>query len=151
MTPRRRLAALVGAGVVPWVVVGSESSVSLVASFGLVVPATGHVTPVWTYASVLTRGLPESLLAWPVASLLYALVLSSAAAGWLWGREDRRLTGGLLVLAGASLLPVAVAAGRPPGVLALPVGPAACWLVAWWVDGDALARMVRDGGVGGKR
>jgi uncharacterized protein (TIGR04206 family) len=144
MTARVRLAAVALAGLVPWVVVtfGPEPSVDLVHSFGLVSPSPLHVTSLPSYLLVYTSGLPESLLAWPVASLLYGVALASAVSARLVGREDRRVTGGLLVLSGMSLLPVAIAVGRPRGVTALPVGTAALWLVAWWGYRGALVAAV---------
>ncbi|MFB6353528.1 MAG: TIGR04206 family protein [Halobacteriales archaeon] len=151
MRPGRRLAVVAAVGAVPWVVVRTpDAPASLVASFGLIAPATGRVTLVTTYLFELTRGLPASLLAWPVASLLYAVALGSAASGWSTGREDLRITGGLLVLVGASLLPLSLALGRPAGVVALPVGTAAGWLAAWWAYRHALRRIVTAGGAGGR-
>ena len=147
----RRLLATVAAGLVPWLVVRSAGTWSLVLAVGLAAPPSPHVTPVWTYVLDLTAGLPPSLSAWPVATLLWGAAVASAAGGLLFGREDRRLTGGLLVLAGLSLLPVAAFLSRRAGVWALPVGTAALWLVAWWGHGDALARVVREGGAGRER
>jgi len=90
---------------------------------------------------VLSRGLPRSLVGWPVATLLWFLALASGVSGLTIGREDPRVTGGLLVLAGLSLLPVARSVGRPPGVLVVPVGAVALWVVAWWKYGHALRRI----------
>lgn len=145
MTSGPRLAAVAAAGLLPWVVVigqGPGAAVSLVFSFGLVNPAPLHVTPLPTYLLVLTRGLPESLLAWPVAALLYGLAFASASSARVAGREDRRVTGGLLVLAGLSLLPVAATVGRPATVVAVPLGTVGLWLVAWVGYGDALVRIL---------
>ena len=146
MRPQARLAAVAAAGLVPWVVVRSGGSVGLVLAFGLLNPATGRLTTLPAYLLVHTRGLPDALLAWPVASLLWLAALAAALVAVLAGREDPRLTGGLLAFAGASLLPVAGAVGRPPSVTALPVGTAALWAVAWGAYGDALVRTVRRGG-----
>ena len=144
MSARARAAAVVAAGLVPWVVVlgpGPGARVSLVFSFGLVNPSPLHLTTLPAYLLVLTRGLPASLLAWPVGTLLWLAALGSALGAIAIGREDGRLSGGLLVLAGFSLLSVAGAVGRPAGVLALPVGTAALWAVAWWGYGPALRRL----------
>lgn len=146
MTARVRLVAIAIAGLLPWVVVvgeGPAASVSLVFSFGLVNPAPLHLTTLPDYLLVFTSGLPESLLAWPVATLLWVGALVSALVGLASTREDRRLTGGLLVLSGVSLIPVTVAVGRPAGVTAVPVGTVALWAVAWWGYGDALRRIGR--------
>ena len=146
-----RLVATAAVGLVPWLVVRSAGTWSLVGSFGLVGPAPWHVTPVWTYLLELTAGLPPGLVAWPVAAVLWLAALASAAGGALLDREDRRLTGGLLVLVGLSLLAVAGTVGRSRGAVALPVGTAAVWLVAWWAHGDALRHAVRAGPTGPPR
>jgi uncharacterized protein (TIGR04206 family) len=148
MSGRRRLVAIVAAGVLPWIVVlgeGPGAGASLVFFFGLVNPAPLHVTTLPAYLLVLTSGLPESLLAWPVASALWLGALSSGLSGVAGGREDRRLTGGLLVLAGLRLLPVTLAVGRPAGVTALPVGTAVTSAVGWWAYRDALAGILTGG------
>ena len=149
-TARERLLGTVVAGLVPWLVVRSAGTWSLVLAVGLVGPDPRHGTFVWTYLLTLTRGVPPSLLAWPVAGLLWLAAVASAATGLALGREDRRVTGGLLVLAGASLLPLATAVGRPAEVLAVPVGTAALWAVAWWAHGDALRRVRRSAGAGSR-
>ncbi|MDZ7702600.1 MAG: TIGR04206 family protein [Halobacteriales archaeon] len=141
----RAAAAVVAVGVLPWLVVLSGDSVGFVLSVGLLNPATGHLTTLPAYLFELTRGLPEPLLGWPVATLLWLAAVVSALVGRAVGREDRRLTGGLLVLAGLSLLPLAVAVGRPRGVSALPVGAVGLWAVAWWGYGDALRAVARGG------
>lgn len=136
-TVRRRLLALLAAGLLPWVVVVSGGEVGLVLSWGLADPTSGDVTTLPAYVR-LTGGLAVSrhLLAWPVATVLYLAAVASAAGGAL-GREDRRVTAGLLVVVGATLLPVAAGVGRATGVAAAPVGSAVCWAAAWvgWREG----------------
>jgi len=81
--------------------------------------------------------LPASLQAWPLALGLHLLAVASALVGGLSGREDRRVTGGLLVLAGIASLwvtlglasRVAATVGTEAG-LVVPVGALATWLVA---------------------
>lgn len=141
---RRRVVALLAAGLLPWVVVVSGGEVGLVFAWGLADPAAPAVTTLPAYVR-LTGGLAVSrhLVAWPVAAGLYLAAVASAAAAAA-GREDRRVTAGLLVLVGTTLLPVAAGIGRPAGVAAAPVGTAVCWAAAWvgWPDGlRALARV----------
>lgn len=113
-------------------VVLSDGSVGLVFAWGLVNPGTLHVTDIGSYLFVHTRGLPEFLLAWPIAAVLYIGAIASGLLG-LWNREDPRLTGGLLVLAGLSLIVFADGISRPASITGLPVGTVLVWLVAWWV------------------
>ena len=71
----------------------------------------------------------------PVSTILYACALASASAG-LWWREDRRLTGGLLVLAAISHLGFSIAVWHP-SQLAIPAGPVLLAVVVWrlyWAD-----------------
>jgi len=129
--PPRRLAAVVAIVAVPWVVVVSRGEITVIFAFGLVDPAPFHLTTVTDYLFRHTRGLPRFLLAWPVASLQYGIAVVAAAAATR-GREDVRVTAGLLTLAGASLLWTAVGFARRPGYAAFPAGTAALWAVVWW-------------------
>ncbi|WP_227354808.1 TIGR04206 family protein [Haladaptatus salinisoli] len=126
----RRL-ALLALGLVPWTVLVARGGTTFVFPWGLVEPTTLHVTTLPDYLFVYTAGLPDRLLAWPVSVLCYLLALACAFAGRF---EDRRVTAGLLVLAGASHASFAL--GLVTGVsrsgLVVPVGPVALWLVAWW-------------------
>lgn len=131
-TAGRRLAVLLGLLFVPWLVVFSNGEVGLTFAWGLANPATGHVTSIAAYLFVHTRGLPDYLLAWPIATLLYVAAIANAVAG-LRGREDPRLTGGLLVLVGLSLAVVARGISRPASVVGLPIGTIAVWVLAWWL------------------
>ena len=129
---RRRAFVLIALLGIPWLVVLSDGAVGLVFAWGLLNPDTWHVTTIYAYLFVHTRGLPDYLLAWPVAVALLLAAVMSAIAG-RWAREDPRVTGGLLVLVGLSILVTARGIGRPPSVVGLPVGTAAVWVVAWWV------------------
>lgn len=98
---------------------------------------TDPVYVVWVtqYMFEYTRGLPDRLMAWPISSLLGAASLGSAAAGVGWDREDRRVTTGLLVLAGLSHLGFAWGVGRRnPLATVVPIGPVVAWVVVWWFD-----------------
>ncbi len=95
---------------------------------------------VWAYFLDQSRpfaALPASIRAWPLAIGFHLLAAASAAAGVALGREDRRVTGGLLVLAAAASLWVAVGLATRFGVGAtsglftvLPVGAVATLAVA---------------------
>lgn len=124
---------------IPWLVVVSNGEVGLVFPWGLLNPDTWHVTTLDAYLFVHTRGLPDYLLAWPIAVALLLGAITSAIAG-RWGREDPRLTGGLLVLVGLLILVTARGIGRPSSVIGLPVGTVAVWFVAWWVYWPLISR-----------
>ena len=124
---------------IPWLVVVSNGEVGLVFAWGLFNPDTWHVTTLDAYLFVHTRGLPDYLLAWPIAVVLLFGAITSAIAG-RWGREDPRLTGGLLVLVGLLILVTARGIGRPSSVIGLPVGTVAVWFVALWVYWPLITR-----------
>jgi uncharacterized protein (TIGR04206 family) len=96
--------------------------------------------PVWAYFLDQSRpfaALPASIRAWPLAVGFHLLAAVSAAAGATVGREDRRVTGGLLVLAAAASLWVSVGLATRFGVgttsglfTVLPVGAVATVAVA---------------------
>ncbi|WP_080506019.1 TIGR04206 family protein [Halorubrum sp. BV1] len=96
--------------------------------------------PVWRYFLDQPRAfstLPPSIRAWPLAVGFHLLAAGSALSGIACGREDRRVTGGLLVLAaGASLwvstgLALRFGVGTTAGWLTvIPVGALATVAVA---------------------
>ena len=108
--------------------------------------------PVWAYFLEQPRpfgALPASIRAWPLAIGFYLLATASATAGVALGREDRRVTGGLLALAAAASLWVSVGVatrfgvGTTSGWLAvLPVGALATLAVAVGVYGRDLRGIV---------
>ncbi|WP_137283323.1 TIGR04206 family protein [Halorussus salinisoli] len=128
-TDPRRLLALLAIAVVPWSVLASGD---LVFAWGLMTTTPVHVTTLTDYLLVHTAGLPRRLLAWPVATFLYSLAVANAFVGWIApDREDRRVTGGLLVLAGLSDLWFSVGLFRPDSPV-IPVGTVLLWTAAWW-------------------
>ena len=132
--PRRRLAAVVLLGLLPWTAVVLEEGVSLVFSFGLVSTDPLHFVDLYDYLFVHTAGLPRRLQAWPAGVLLYAGALASATSG-IRDVEDPRLTGGLLLFAGVAHAQVAYGLYRTYGAggpLVVPLGAAATWTVVWW-------------------
>lgn len=111
--------------------------------FHLVTPfadATPVTYPLWTFFAEQPRSfasLPKSIQAWPLALGLHVVALGSALLGATVGREDRRVTGGLLVLAGIATLWVTLGiafrfgVGFDAGLLSvLPIGAAGTWAVA---------------------
>jgi uncharacterized protein (TIGR04206 family) len=129
-TDRRRAALVLAAGLVPWAIIPYETGAAVVFSFGQATSTPLVVQPVTRY--LLGGGpLPRSLLAWPMATLLYLLGVVSAGLA-LMEAEDRRVTAGLFALAGLDLLYFAVTFSSVRlRVVALPVGVVLLWLVAW--------------------
>lgn len=130
-----RFAAIVVVLGLPWTIIVVNGAVELVFVWGLVNPDPVHVVWITDYVFKYTRGLPERLLAWPISSVLGAASLVSAAAGAGWDREDRRVTAGLLVLAGLTHLGFTLGVGRRnPLATVVPIGPVVAWVVVWWFD-----------------
>ncbi len=74
-------------------------------------PGGVHIYPIWSYFLDQPRPfgtLPASIRLWPVATGFHLLAATSAACGAVFGREDRRVTGWLLVLAALATLTVTV-------------------------------------------
>lgn len=133
----RRLLAALAAGALPWtaIVVGyGGSDLEYVFAWGLITTDPLHAVTLPAYLFEHTAGLPDRLLAWPVAVLLYAMAVGSTAFGTAVGPEDRRFTAGTYTLAGASLLAFALGVARrnPEVTTAVPVGTALLWGLAWW-------------------
>jgi uncharacterized protein (TIGR04206 family) len=128
---RRRLGPFLVLLLIPWsVLVYERGVVTLLFPWGLVTPSAGSATTLYHYLFVYTAGLPDYILAWPTAVALYLLAGLSALAGVVRGREDRRLTAGLLGLAGIALLGLARGFSLQPGRFALPLGTLALAVVA---------------------
>ena len=129
---------------VPMAVVPGDGGPTLVSLWGFVtLGGDGYGVggyPVWAYFLDQPRPfatLPPSIRAWPLALGFHLLAAGSATGGVALGREDRRVTGGLLVLAAAATLWVAAGLGVRFGVGAtagwfsvLPAGAVATLLVA---------------------
>jgi uncharacterized protein (TIGR04206 family) len=138
MGSQSRLLTIAAVGLFPWSVVLAGSELTLVFSFGLVDPVPLHVTDVVRYAFVYTRGLPEFLFAWPVGTALYLVALASALSGYVFDREDRRVTAVVLVLVAVTQVSFARGFSQQPGRVALPLGALLCVAVVWWFDWPAL-------------
>lgn len=136
---RRRLAAVVLAGVVPWTVLVIGTEFTLVFTFGLFNTNPPQLLPVYDFFFRYTDGLPSFIEAWATGVLLYGLALASALSGLRW-REDPRIT--LLSLVGAGLSQVGVFLGfdRRLGYTAIPLGTVVLLAVAWWYYWPLVAR-----------
>jgi len=105
-----------------------------------VADAGPHAYPLWRFFAEQPRSFasfPKSIQAWPLALGLHAVALASALLGLTVGREDRRVTGGVLVLAGIATFWVTLGVAHRFGVgldasllTVLPIGAAGTWAVA---------------------
>lgn len=97
--------------------------------------------PIWTYFLDQPRAfsaLPVSIRVWPLGVGFHLLAACSAGLGVVFGREDRRVTAGLLVCAAVATLWVGLGVAGRFGVGAgaswltvLPVGPVVTLGVVW--------------------
>ncbi|SNR47230.1 TIGR04206 family protein [Halorubrum vacuolatum] len=121
---------------------------------GSVDPTVGFsIYPVWDYFGDQPRPfatLPASIQAWPLALAFHLLAVASAGTGRLFGREDRRVTGGLIVLGALATLWVTVGvasrfgAGNVMGIFSvLPVSTVASLAVVIAVYRNDLRRIFR--------
>jgi len=141
---------------VPMAVIPAGGDLTVVSLWGFVNTASSGSGlggyPVWAYFLDQSRpfaALPASIRAWPLAIGFHLLAAASAAAGVALGREDRRVTGGLLVLAAAASLWVSVGLATRFGVgttsglfTVLPVGALATLAVAVAAYGSDLRNVV---------
>ncbi|GAD53634.1 hypothetical protein MBEHAL_2394 [Halarchaeum acidiphilum MH1-52-1] len=145
----RRLLVLLLVGLPPWTVIrwtnpGGSVGYDSYFAYGLGTlfgPLGRHFTLLPTYLdhAVVTTYWQQ---AWPTGAFLYACALASVALG-LIGREDRRVTAGLLGMAGAAELLHAVGlVHHNPRLLVLPIGTVLLWGVALARYRDALRRLV---------
>lgn len=155
VSTRREFAVVAALLAVPVAVLTSGSGdLTLVTLWGLVNPGSlssprvVNAYPLWAFLADQPRpfgSLPASIRAWPLAIGFHLLATASAAGGVTTGREDRRVTGGLLVLAATAAFWVAagvagrVGVGTTAGWLTvLPVGTAATLGVAVGLYGHDL-------------
>lgn len=134
-TRRRRVVlAILAAGLPPWSIqVYFDGPVSFLFPWGTTTPSTGSLTTIYHYFFVYTAGVPGYVLGWPVSVGLWALALVSAVVAVRFGRDDARVTAGLLVLAGVAQFDLALGFSFQPGRVAVPLGTAMLWAVAGWV------------------
>jgi len=131
----RSLLAVLALLVVPWSVqtFAGARPPGFVFAWGLVNFDPFSVTVIWDFLFRYTMGLPDYILAWPLSVACYGLALASAGWGYITGREDPRVTAGLLAAAGVAQLTLARGFSFQPGRAGWPLGTLACWLVAWWL------------------
>jgi len=110
--PRRRLAAVVAAGLLPWTVLFIGTELTVLFSFGLFNTNPPQLVSIFGYFVRYTDALPSFIESWGTGVLLYLLALGSAVSGVLW-REDHRITA--LALLGAALSQIGVASASPGG------------------------------------
>jgi uncharacterized protein (TIGR04206 family) len=136
--PGRRFAAYAALFLVPWSLVDAGGVLTFVFPFGLLNFDPLYVSDVVSFATVNTEYLPRYLLSWPIGVGLYALAILSLLSGLVFDREDRRVTAGLVVLAGLTQLSMVYGFVRSPGATAMPLGAVLCWAVVWWFDWPAI-------------
>ncbi len=129
--PRRRLIAVVVAGLVPWTVVLIGKELTLVFSFGLFNTNPPELLSVYSYFIRFTSALPQFIESWGSGVLLYAFALASAVAGVVWC-EDVRVTALALAGAGLTQFPVFLGFNRRLNYVAVPVGSLVLLIVVWW-------------------
>jgi uncharacterized protein (TIGR04206 family) len=129
-TARRRLLTLLALAVVPWTVVFIGSELTLFFPFGVLNTNPLELVDVYSWFAGGGR-LPRSPDLLPLSYVFYTLALASVAAGLL-GREPRRLTAGLLVLAGVSHLGVSYSVLHRLRYTPVPVGALLLVAAAWW-------------------
>lgn len=145
VSEHRRLAAILGLGVVPWSFVDAGGLVTVVFSFGFLNFDPLQLEDIVSFVTVDTVGLPQFLLAWPVGVGIYGLALGSALSGTVFGREDRRVTALMLVVVGLTQLRMALGFSARLDTYAVPVGTVLCLAVVWWFDWPAIRESVRPG------
>ena len=128
---RRRLAAVVGAGLVPWTLLFIGDELSAVFTFGIFNTDPPELTGIYAFYFQYTRRLPDFINSWGLGVVLYLVGLASAVSGVVW-REDRRVTAAALSFAGLSQVWVAAGFGRRVGYTAVPLGTVILLAVVWW-------------------
>jgi uncharacterized protein (TIGR04206 family) len=120
---------------VPWSVqtFSRGGGTTFVFAWGLFNTSPPNVTFVWDFFFLYTQGLPDYIYAWPISVVCYGLALASGFVGLVFDREDPRVTGGLLVVAGVAQLSLARGFSVQPYRTAWPLGTLAFVVVAWWL------------------
>jgi uncharacterized protein (TIGR04206 family) len=137
----RRLLVVLALGLVPWTIaVGVDWT--FVLPFGLVNSDPWALVWLDDYLRFSPFGRYQAIETYVLGVGVYAGALLSALGG-AFGVEDRRLTGGLLVVAGVAQFPLVGLYWRLSGPDAVPVGSLLLVLAAWrlywpaveeWID-----------------
>ncbi|AHG04010.1 hypothetical protein HALDL1_10665 [Halobacterium sp. DL1] len=122
---RRRVGVVVLAGLLPWVVVAWPGGWYPIFSAGFLRVETLAFTSLPTYVARV-GAFPSHLQAWPIAVLLWAGAVVTAAVD----RVDSAVTVGLLALAGASVLSLSLSLSGQRGITAVPLGTLWLWAAA---------------------
>ena len=129
------LTAILTLAIVPWVVqLNGSGDLTAVMSWGLVNTNPWHALLFPSYLNA-TQGfstLPQSLQVWPLGLGFYCGALLSAASGVFAGREDVRVTVGLLALSAITSVIVWWGLLGRGTAGAVPVGVIAMAMVGWW-------------------
>jgi uncharacterized protein (TIGR04206 family) len=142
--PRTRVALLLALLLLPWSIqVFTARDATFLFAWGLVNTNPVSMVSLPEFLFVYTRGLPEFILAWPLSVICYALALASAVVGWLAGREDPRVTAGLLALAAIAQVRLAWGFSIQPNRTAWPLATFGLLVVVWWSYWPQLRATVR--------
>lgn len=144
-TDRAALVVLLLLLALPWSVqtFTRGGGTTFVFAWGLFNSQPPNATFIWDFFFVYTRGLPGYIYAWPVSVACYVGAVTSGTLGLLFGREDPRVTGGLLVVAAVAQLSLARGFSVQPYRTAWPLGTLAFLVVAWWLYWPAAKRRFR--------
>ncbi|MFB6251024.1 MAG: TIGR04206 family protein [Halobellus sp.] len=139
-----RVAVLFAPLLLPWSIqVFTARDATFLFAWGLVNTNPLSMVSLFDFLFVYTRGLPEFILAWPLSVGCYALALASAVIGWRTGREDCRVTVGLLVVAAIAQVRLAWGFSIQPNRTAWPLATLTLLVVVWWGYWPGLRSMIR--------
>lgn len=136
----RRLALIVLAGGLPWVVVTFDGGWYPIFAVGFFQVDPVSFTSLPRYVDAV-GSVPPRLTAWPTATLLYGLAVATA----LWEHVaslDWRVPAGLLFLAGVDVGLLGVSLSGQQAILAVPVGALWLWAAVYLGYSDVLRSAV---------
>ena len=129
------MAAILTLAVFPWVLqTNGTGDLTAVMSWGLVNTNPWHTLLLPSYLDA-TQGfstLPQSLQVWPLGLAFYCGAFLSSASGVFAGREDVRVTLGLLALSAITSVIVWWGLLGRGAAGTIPVGVIATAAVGWW-------------------
>ena len=138
-TSRRRLVAVAALLAVPWTVLLIDRGGTVinglfplfVLDYNSGVDPAVRLIPVWRFFAA-GGAIPRNPELWPASILLHLVALASTAVGVLFDREDPRVTGGALALAGLAGLGVTLSFAHRLRYTPVPVGALVACALAWW-------------------